>query len=150
MDRFTSVCRRLGAKITHQRQEIFREVAKAGDHPDVETVYRRVQARIPTISLDTVYRTLWWLEENELIATLGSPRERTRFDANLHHHHHFICTRCGMMQDFESDALDRLNLSATVASIGQLQSLQVEVKGLCRQCSADDTQANHPVSHREG
>jgi len=40
--------------------EIFREVAQAGDHPDAEKVFQGVRERMPTVSLDTVYRTLWW------------------------------------------------------------------------------------------
>jgi len=31
-----------------------------------------------------------------LIMTLGSAREKTRFDANLSPHHHFVCGRCGL------------------------------------------------------
>jgi Fe2+ or Zn2+ uptake regulation protein len=82
MSRFTSACRESGAKLTHQRIEIFREVAMTGDHPDAERVYQGVRHRMPTVSLDTVYRTLWWLKDLGLVTTLGTSRERTRFDAN--------------------------------------------------------------------
>ena len=58
MERFEEVCRNSGMKLTHQRMEIFREVAQTGDHPDAEKVYQGVRKRMPTISLDTVYRTL--------------------------------------------------------------------------------------------
>ena len=63
MQHFEQVCRGAGVKLTHQRMEVFREVALSGDHPDAETIYRRVRARIPTVSLDTVYRALWLLAE---------------------------------------------------------------------------------------
>ena len=90
MARFTDACRKSGAKLTHQRMEIFREVAQTQNHPDAEKVLHGVRKRMPTVSMDTVYRTLWWLKELGLIKTLGPPRERTRFDANLSRHHHFI------------------------------------------------------------
>lgn len=134
MDRFAKACRESGAKLTHQRMEIFREVAQAFDHPDAETVYQRVRERMPTVSLDTVYRTLWWLKALKLIYTLGLPRERTRFDANLDSHHHFICTSCGTIQDFYSDQLDDLELSEAVQSIGHAETSHVEVKGICLDC----------------
>lgn len=137
MDRFTAVCRESGAKLTHQRMEIFREVAQSGDHPDAETVYQGVRRRMPTVSLDTVYRTLWWLKELNLVNTLGPARERTRFDANLGSHHHFACLKCGRMQDFHSDQLDMLNIAETMRPIGRIESIQVEVKGVCRQCTTD-------------
>ena len=100
MARFSETCRKSGAKLTHQRMEIFREVAQNGDHPDAEKVFQGVRERMPTVSLDTVYRTLWWLKELGLIKTLGPPRKRTRFDANLSRHHHFICIQCGLTRDF--------------------------------------------------
>jgi len=135
MNDFTNVCRKSGAKLTHQRMEIFREVAQTGDHPDVDTVYQRVRERMPTLSLDTVYRTLWWLKDLGLIRTLGPQRERSRFDANLDHHHHFVCIHCGLTTDFFSDQLDMLNLPESIRSIGDAKSIQVEVKGICNECA---------------
>ena len=136
MSRFSETCRKSGAKLTHQRMEIFREVAQTGDHPDAEKVFQGVRERMPTVSLDTVYRTLWWLKELGLIKTLGPPRERTRFDANLSRHHHFICIQCGLTRDFCSDKLDKLKLPKTVQSIGYAEMTQVEVKGVCHKCAA--------------
>jgi len=139
MARFSETCRKSGAKLTHQRMEIFREVAQAGDHPDAEKVFQGVRERMPTVSLDTVYRTLWWLKELGLIKTLGPPRERTRFDANLSRHHHFICIQCGLTRDFYSDKFDKLKLPKTVQSIGYAEMTQVEVKGVCHKCAAKET-----------
>ena len=133
---FEDVCRKSGVKRTHQRMEIFRAVAQTVEHPDAERVYRSVCERIPTISLDTVYRTLWLFKDLGLITTLGSPgKERTRFDANLDHHHHFVCVKCGLTRDFYSDAFDNLELPDALVSIGHAVKTQVEVKGLCRECA---------------
>ena len=136
LKRFEQACRSEGIKLTQQRLEIFREVAKTGDHPDAETVCRGVRERIPTVSLDTVYRALWLLEELGLIATLGPPRERARFDANLSRHHHFVCVRCGLIRDFYSDPFDELRLPDSVNAYGQVETMHVEVRGICLKCSA--------------
>lgn len=138
MARFEKVCRESGAKLTHQRMEIFREVAQTGDHPTVENVFQGVRKQMPTISMDTVYRTLWWLKGLGLITTLGPPRDRARFDANLSRHHHFVCTRCGLTRDFYSDQFDNLKLPESLQSIGQVEMAQVEVKGVCLKCTAKD------------
>lgn len=135
MARFTETCRKSSAKLTHQRLEIFREVAQTGDHPDAEAVFKDVRERLPTVSLDTVYRTLWWLRDLGLIKTLGPPRERARFDANLGRHHHFICTQCGLTRDFYSEEFNKLKLPESLQSIGQAEMTQVEVKGICQQCA---------------
>ncbi len=131
---------RSGSKVTHQRMEIFREVAQTGDHPDVETVFKGVRERMPTVSLDTVYRTLWWLKELGLVKTLGPLRERTRFDANLSRHHHFVCIQCGLTRDFYSDKFDKLKLPESAQSIGYAEMTQVEVKGICHQCASKEKQ----------
>ncbi len=138
MARFEEVCRKTGAKMTHQRMEVFREVAQTDGHPDAEKAFEGVRRRMPTISMDTVYRTLWWLQDLDLITALGPLRERVRFDANLSRHHHFVCTRCGLTQDFYSDELDRLELPDYVLSIGHAEKTQVEVKGICHKCAAEE------------
>jgi Fur family peroxide stress response transcriptional regulator len=138
MARFIETCRKSGAKLTHQRLEIFHEVAQRGDHPDAETVFKGVRERMPTISLDTAYRTLWWLKDLGLIKTLGPQRARARFDANLSRHHHFVCTQCGLTRDFYSEKINKLKLPKSVQRIGQVEMTQVEVKGLCHQCAANE------------
>lgn len=136
MKRFENACRDSRVRLTHQRMEIFREVARTVDHPDAESVYRKVSERIPTLSLDTVYRTLWLIKDLGLITTLGPARERTRFDANLAPHHHFMCINCGLTRDFQSDALGNLELPESLLTIGHAENTQVEVKGLCLKCAA--------------
>jgi Fur family peroxide stress response transcriptional regulator len=135
INRFKEDCRNLGVKLTHQRMEIFREVLRAERHPDAETVFRGVRRRMPTVSLDTVYRTLWWLKDIGLITTLGISRDRARFDANLTRHHHFVCTQCGLTRDFYSDAFDSLEPPDSVRSIGHAERVQVEIRGLCLKCA---------------
>jgi Fur family peroxide stress response transcriptional regulator len=136
MARLEEVCRSAGVKLTHQRMEIFRQVARASDHPDAETVFRGVRRRIPSLSLDTVYRTLWLLSDLGLITSLGPPRESARFDANIHRHHHFVCRKCGRISDFYSDAIDRLRLPQSLNTLGLVESTHVEVRGVCRQCAS--------------
>jgi Fur family peroxide stress response transcriptional regulator len=134
IESFKSKLKLSGVRITPQRMEIFREIADSDNHPDAVTVYRGVRKRIPAVSLDTVYRTLWLFNDLGLITTLGSHREKTRFDANLESHHHFICRKCGAMHDFYSDELDRIRIPETVKTFGSVEKAQVEVRGLCLRC----------------
>lgn len=136
MNRFVEACRRSGMKLTHQRTEIFREVAGSDEHPDAETVYQRVRQRVTGISRDTVYRTLATLEDEDLVRkteVLGGP---ARFDANLDQHHHFVCTVCGAVKDFRSEVLDDLPIPDSVKAIGSIESAQVHVRGVCRKCQS--------------
>jgi Fur family peroxide stress response transcriptional regulator len=134
MDDFAAACRRRGLKLTHQRTEVFRELSATDEHPDAETLYRRVRRRIPAISRDTVYRTLATLEEQGLIRRAETYTGAARFDANTEQHHHFVCVRCGRVSDFYSDALDRLRVPRSVAALGTVESAHVQVRGICRAC----------------
>ena len=149
MMRLEQVCRSAGVKLTHQRMEIFRQVAQTGDHPDAETVYRGVRKRIPTMSLDTVYRALWLLSEVGLITTLGPSRERARFDANLRRHHHFVCRQCGLTRDFYSDACDELRLPQSVKTIGSVEMTRVEARGVCCKCATKEETRSKSQKERE-
>jgi Fur family peroxide stress response transcriptional regulator len=134
---FALMCRRHGVVATHQRSEIYRELARTAEHPSAEAIYRRVRARIPAISLDTVYRTLRLLESKGVISRVGSSEERARFDANTDRHHHFVCRVCGAMGDFYSDALDRFPVPREVAEMGRVDGVYVELRGRCRKCQQE-------------
>jgi Fur family peroxide stress response transcriptional regulator len=136
LEQLRSALRGAGVKLTHQRLEIFREVATRLDHPGAEAIFSAVKGRLPTVSLDTVYRTLRLLDELGLITTLGPRREGVRFDPNLDRHHHYVCVRCGLVQDFESPRLAELRVPAVVRGFGSVEGVQVEVRGLCRRCSS--------------
>jgi len=135
--RFRATCRQAGVKLTHQRLEIFREVAASPEHPDAEMVFRAIRPRMPTASLDTVYRTLWLLERLGLVRTLDPRRESLRFDANMRQHHHCVCVRCGLTRDFESPLLDGLRLPAAAKNFGTVVTTHVEVRGVCADCSSE-------------
>lgn len=123
-----------GVKLTHQRLEIFREVAASLEHPDAETILKAVKPRMPTVSLDTVYRTLWLLDNLGLVATLGPRRQTVRFDANLSKHHHYVCEDCGLVRDFECFELDMLRVPAAARAFGSAIRAQVEIRGICEKC----------------
>jgi Fur family peroxide stress response transcriptional regulator len=144
--RFADAAREAGVKLTHQRVEIFREVASSVEHPPVDAVFRAVRRRIPTVSLDTVYRTLWMLEDLGVVTTLGPRRGTVRFDANLRQHHHFVCVRCGLTRDFENTAFDALRVPSGVKHYGEVLATRVELKGLCRRCSRKPAAGTRPKS----
>ena len=148
LDQFRAACRKAGVKLTHQRLEIFREIAGSTEHPDAETVFRGVRARVPTVSLDTVYRTLWLLDGLGLITTLGPRRESVRFDPNLKHHHHYVCVQCGLAKDFESPELDVLAIPAPVKKFGSVLATHVEVRGLCGDCTKETASGKIPAARQ--
>ena len=143
-----AVAKEAGVKLTHQRLENFRELVATEGHPDAESLFRAVQVRVPTVSLDTVYRTLWMLHDRRLVATLGPKRDGIRFDANLDKHHHYVCVRCGLVRDFESEELDSLRVPRVVKDIGGILDARVEVRGVCASCQQGQEPSHTDKAHQ--
>ena len=137
-----STVKQAGIKLTPQRLEVFRVLAGSEEHPSAESVLREVQGRMPTVSLDTVYRTLWMLHDLGLITTLGPSSSGVRFDPNSEKHHHYSCVQCGLVRDFESEDLDALLLPDAVRQFGSIEGAQVEVRGLCAKCQREARKAS--------
>ncbi len=130
-----------GLRLTHQRLEIVRVIAADETHPDVETVYRAVRKRVPTISLDTVYRTLATLTERELITRVLFTPGPARYDANTARHHHFVCTHCGLVRDVEDADLDAILPTGRVVRIGRPDAVTVQFRGVCATCQRKEATA---------
>ena len=106
--RFEQICKAAGLKVTQQRLEIYRQLLKAKDHPAAETLYTRLARRLPTLSLDTVYRTLATFERLGLVHRLETTGSQARYEALTSPHHHFLCDRCGKVIDFSWQDFDTL------------------------------------------
>ncbi|HFQ91226.1 MAG TPA: transcriptional repressor [Desulfobulbus sp.] len=134
---FEQACRDAGLKLTHQRLEIYRELIRSTDHPSAETLYRRLQRQMPTLSLDTVYRTLATFEERELIARVETVESQARFEVQLERHHHFICDRCHSIIDFVWETFDKgCARPSSLERLGRISSRNVIVRGVCNSCLA--------------
>jgi Fur family peroxide stress response transcriptional regulator len=134
LETFMAAAREAGVKMTHQRVEIFREIASTDEHPDVDSIYQRVRKRIPTISPDTVYRTFGLLERAKVLTKVSLFSDKARYDANTEKHHHFVCIKCGKVQDFYSDDYNRVNVPDEISGWGKVETVYVELRGVCTDC----------------
>lgn len=137
LERFKGISQDKGLRLTHQRLEILRELVGAKDHPSAETVFGRVRRRLPTISLDTVYRTLSTFDEVGLIMRVPVTGDQGRFDADTSPHHHFVCSRCKSIYDFMWDEFDLLQLPEGSTALGRVDDRRVVVRGVCEKCAAE-------------
>ena len=131
---FEAVCRKEGLKITHQRLEIFKELLNSHDHPTVEKLYHRLQPKLPTISLDTVYRTLTTLEKHDLVVRVETGESQARFEGRIEEHHHIVCKKCGEITDFNWKFPDEESLPDEISSWGKIVKKTLTLHGFCEQC----------------
>lgn len=152
MAKFESAIRAAGIKMTPQRREIYRQAAATTDHPDIEAIHRQVRRKMPSVSLDTVYRALALYAELGLISAVRPQgQHHVRFDANTARHHHFVCGRCGAVLDFEDRDFDSLRVPASASALGKVVTRHVELRGLCTPCAAGSARgprAPRATAHR--
>ncbi len=131
---FRKICEKHGIKLTYQRLEIYRVLLEADDHPSAEEIFLRVQERVPTISLDTVYRTLATFEKVGLIKKIYSLDDKARFDPNVSPHHHVVCSKCHRITDFSWPEIEKIPLPEELKEWGEIRERYLELRGLCKDC----------------
>lgn len=134
MDDFSAACRRAGLKLTHQRYKVYLELLQSRDHPAAEALHKRLLVKIPTISLDTVYRTLATFEQHGLISRVQTVESHARFEVNLGHHHHLICSVCHEVVDFQWERFDRSPLPVDIEGWGEVRNRNAVIYGVCNRC----------------
>ena len=133
--RFEQIRKAAGLKVTQQRLEIYRQLLKAKDHPAAETRYTRLARRLPTLSLDTVYRTLATFERLGLVHRLETTGSQARYEALTSPHHHFLCDRCGKVIDFSWEDFDTLAPPPPPAGAERVERTSVVLHGQCADCA---------------
>ena len=137
-----------GLKFTHQRYLVYQAMMASMAHPSAEMIWRQVREDAPAISLDTVYRTLAALEQRGLVVRVPGIGAEGRFDGQVAPHHHLVCLACGRIDDFDLPEVGAANLPPTATNWGRIDTVQLVVCGLCRDCL--DRQRNHTTDHPKG
>jgi Fur family peroxide stress response transcriptional regulator len=127
-------CRDRGMNVTPQRAAIYRALLESEDHPSPEALYRRVHAKMPSMSLATIYKALDALVDLGLAREVDVAGDAKRYDANLDRHHHLICTRCRRVSDFYDTTLDAVEPARRLKGF-VARTVSVQVFGLCTRCA---------------
>jgi Fur family peroxide stress response transcriptional regulator len=134
IDEFIDRCRRYRLKITPQRIAIFRELLHSDSHPTADAVHRGVVAQHPSISFDTVNRTLATFVKIGIVDVVEGFGGAKRFDTDVSGHHHLHCILCGRIFDFKNAAYDSLAVPEKIEKQFQVVGKRVVLKGICKDC----------------
>ena len=117
---------------TVQRYAVLQHLARHGVHATAEEIFRAVNRQDPRASRATVYNSLKSLTRAGLVREVISDGKAARFDAGLHPHHHFVCDRCGEVEDI---AWFELPAAGTpLLGTRQVRSFEVVFRGVCEKC----------------
>lgn len=127
-----------GVRLTRQRQILLDLIDQTGEHLDAERLYQMAKEKDPKINRVTVYRTLKMLKAGGLVDEL----DLMHYGGDQHYyetrtkqeHAHVICLRCGKVEEFFGDPLQRLRKQIESHFGFQVLLARTEVGGYCAHC----------------
>ena len=125
-----------GLRCTPQRYAVMAFLMEHNSHPTAAEIFEGVNRVHPRSSRATTYNNLRDLVQTGLVREVAVEGRAARFDAKGIRHHHFICDRCGNVED-----IDWYNVPKPAArSLGKriLRECELIFRGLCIKCASQN------------
>jgi len=122
-----------GLRCTPQRYAVMAFLMECNRHPTAAEIFDAVNRVDPRCSRATTYNNLRDLVQAGLVREVAVEGRAARFDARGTRHHHFICDRCGNVEDMEWYEVRRPAPRALGKRI--LRECELIFRGLCRKCA---------------
>jgi len=122
-----------GLRCTPQRYAVMAFLMEHAKHPTAAEILEAVNRVDPRTSRATTYNNLRDLVQAGLVREVAVEGRAARFDAKVMRHHHFICDRCGDVEDVEWYEVP----GPAPGSLGKriLRECELIVRGLCAKCA---------------
>lgn len=122
-------------KYSKQKEEIFKFIKTAKNHPTAEEIYIGLNEANSSISRGTVYRNLNLLVEKDIIKRISISNFPDRYEYITELHNHAICKECGKVFNFHYE-LDSEKLKKIVSKETDLEvfSNEFTIYGICNLC----------------
>src|SRR5213594_3434703 len=129
-----------GVRLTRQRQILLDLIDKSGEHLDAKRLYQLAKLRDPKLNRVTVYRTLKLLKQGGLVDELDLMHyggDQHYYETRMKQEHaHVICLRCGKVEEFFGEPLQRLRRQIESHFAFQILLARTEVGGYCSHCQS--------------
>jgi Fur family transcriptional regulator, peroxide stress response regulator len=121
-----------GVRRTPQRFFVMEHLLTRPEHATVEELWMALNRHHARASRATVYNTLHALAEAGLVREFTLDGKAARYDANMERHHHFVCDKCGAVEDVDWFDIPQLPRSRT--GNRRIRSYEVVLRGDCSRC----------------
>jgi Fur family peroxide stress response transcriptional regulator len=126
--------RERGLRCTPQRFAVLDLLVNNPGHPTAEEMFRQINRADPRASRATIYNTLRALMDARLVREFVQEGRSSRFGAHVGSHHHFLCDRCGKLEDIEWFSVAGLPRRREVGQ-RKVREYELVFRGLCESCS---------------
>lgn len=127
----------VGLKATYPRLKILALFKKANDtadtrHLSAEDVYRQLMNEGMDIGLATIYRVLTQFEQVGLLNRHYFESGKAAFElCEGSHHDHFVCMRCGKIEEFYDEEIERRQLAVAEKHGFTIKAHGLYLYGIC-------------------
>jgi Fur family transcriptional regulator, peroxide stress response regulator len=122
-----------GLRCTPQRYAVMAFLMECHGHPTATEIFAAVNRMDPRSSRATTYNNLRDLVQAGLVREVAVEGRAARFDARDMRHHHFICDRCGNVEDIDWYDVPRPRSRSLGKRI--LRESELIFRGLCAKCA---------------
>ena len=130
--------RKRGVRLTRQRRILLDLIDHSGQHLDAESLFQMAKEKDPKLNRVTVYRTLKLLKEGGLVDELDLMHyggDQHYYETRLKQEHaHVICLRCGKVEEFFGEPLQKLRRQVESHFGFQILLARTEIGGYCSHC----------------
>src|SRR6516164_5769613 len=135
-----------GLRCTPQRYAVMACLIDHAGHPTAAEIFEAVNRMDPRSTRATTYNNLRDLVQAGLVREVAVEGRAARFDAKGMRHHHFICDRCGRIEDLEWYDVPR----PASRSLGKriLRESELIFRGLCAKCAPRHASVQRHIKHR--
>lgn len=133
-EHLASQIREKGFRLTPQRVAIVNALHAAGGHLTALEIYSQVRGSTPGLTEPTVYRTLDFLVENELVRVTHTGGGKLAYELARHQHHHMVCRVCGQEQEVSQAQLQAIYDQMEQITGYRLTESHITFSGLCPNC----------------
>lgn len=123
-----------GLRCTPQRHAVMAFLTEHNSHPTAAEIFEGVNRLDPRCSRATTYNNLRDLVKAGLVREVAAEGRAARFDATGMRHHHFICDRCGNVEDIEWCRVPKP--ASRFLGKRVLRECELIFRGLCTKCAA--------------
>ncbi|HTW24587.1 MAG TPA: transcriptional repressor [Candidatus Baltobacteraceae bacterium] len=123
----------IGLRCTPQRYAVMAFLMDCHRHPTAAEIFEAVNQLDPRSSRATTYNNLRDLVQAGLVREVAVEGRAARFDAKGMRHHHFICDRCGNVEDVKWYSVPKPASSSLGKRI--LRECELIFRGLCTRCA---------------
>jgi Fur family transcriptional regulator, peroxide stress response regulator len=122
-----------GLRCTPQRYAVMVFLMECNRHPTATEIFEAVNRMDPRSSRATIYNNLRDLVQAGLVREVAVEGRAARFDVKGTRHHHFICDRCGNVEDVKWYQVPK----PASGSLGKrvLRECELIFRGLCTKCA---------------